>query len=212
MSDMRTNEQLVKDVYSFDYDAIAEVDYLTREAENALAELLRRANEAALYKRALEEELTDLTSFPCASMSLNLIRDIKEHRTCPLGRDIAECWMLIDEAVKATDKRPVHPSCAMKVSLDRAQQMLTKSDKRTNKHLQGTAAFGLPSKRIMDKIAGREALDELVRRADDGEKLRELANAAHVVARMYSETLCQGNEGMEFLDAVDAVFPKEAEE
>jgi hypothetical protein len=126
MSDTRTNEQLVKDVYSFDYNAIAEVDYLTREAENALAELLRRANEAALYKRALEEELTDVASFPCASISLNFILDIKEHRTCPLGRDIAECWMLINETIKATDKRPVHPSCAMKVSLDRARKVLTK--------------------------------------------------------------------------------------
>jgi hypothetical protein len=61
----------------------------------------------------------------------------------------------------------------------------------------------------------REANDarvELVRRADEGEKLRELAEAAHVVARMYGETLCQGNEGRDFLDAVDAVFPKEADE
>lgn len=53
---------------------------------------------------------------------------------------------------------------------------------------------------------------ELLRRADEGEKLRELAEAARVVARLYGETLCEGNEGRDFLDAVDAVFPKEADE
>ena len=42
--------------------------------------------------------------------------------------------------------------------------------------------------------------------------LAALAKAAHVVARMYGETLCQGNEGRAFLDTVDAAFPKEADE
>lgn len=42
--------------------------------------------------------------------------------------------------------------------------------------------------------------------------LAALAEAAHVVARMYGETLCQGNEGRTFLDTVDAVFPKETDE
>lgn len=57
-----------------------------------------------------------------------------------------------------------------------------------------------------------DALAELLRRANEVEKLRELAKAAHIVARMYGETLCQGNEGGDFLDAVDALFPKEVGE
>ena len=49
MSDERTNEELV----TLAVDDIAEVGYLTRDADDALAELVRRADEAAVYKLAL---------------------------------------------------------------------------------------------------------------------------------------------------------------
>lgn len=47
---------------------------------------------------------------------------------------------------------------------------------------------------------------------DDIRALVDVANTAYTVARIYGETLCQGNEGREFLDAVDALFEKEADE
>lgn len=82
------------------------------------------------------------------------------------------------------------------------------SDTRTNEELAETVCADI----LWFTGHGQDTFDalrELLRRADEGEKLRELAEAACVVARLYGETLCQGNEGREFMGAVDAVFPKE---
>ena len=126
MSDTRTNEELAETAHcgiSSDCDECPLVACGPGgDCHAALDELLHRADEAAVYKRALELAATGY--YPCEN--IGLVHDINAHRVCPLGRDMAECWTYADGHITATDKRPGHPSCEVQVRITQAREVLTK--------------------------------------------------------------------------------------